>query len=119
MKRTAMFRVWCKRTKTMQGPGGWFLIQQNGELFSHGPMRPLVAESLDHYDVMFYSGYDDKNGTRIFTGDQLQGNEGIYTIVHEKGAFRCLHRAHRKFYIARHTWKDKEIVGNIYENPET
>ena len=72
-----------------------------------------------------YTGFDDKNGTKVFEGDILRLKRHLYVIEWKNG---CLYASQKNFLkgnvSARYLLieglvKDgAEVIGNIYESPE-
>ena len=114
--REIKFRVWCKRTETMQGPEGWFLLQQNGDLFSHGPMRPTRPEPAEHYELMQYMGLKDRRDVEIYVGDIFKVGRHIYPItISDFHGYRFMWGEDQ---LNKSIGIDGEVIGNIYENKE-
>ncbi len=117
------FRVWCKRTRTMQGTYGWFLLQQDGALFSHGLMRPATEEPLEHYEIMQYIGVRDKRGAEICEGDIVRYEGHVTDIYYHDARFmpreiegKC--GVFEDYTGTKYSWNELEVIGNVYENPE-
>ena len=75
------------------------------------------------FNLMQYTGLEDKNGKEIYEGDILfeSFGERYYKVIFENGSFR----AEFEGYFEEHSFEliyvvaqGCEIVGNIYENPE-
>ena len=129
--REIKFRAWDKRTNEMQGEGGWFLMQQNGVLASHGAMRGIMDEPIEHYEVMQYTGLKDKNGVEIYEGDVLNpcryktAIEFSCCVIFSMGMF-CLKENGRLVQNKKPLYKsldlgvqsnnEYEVIGNIYSD---
>ena len=70
-----------------------------------------------------YTGLTDKNGTKIFEGDIVKGNEEIFTkdlifnVVFDEYCRYMIVSSYGHYLLARNN-KDVEVIGNIHDNPE-
>lgn len=113
------FDVWCKRVKIMQGSAGWFLLNQNGSLMSHGPTRPVQFEPEDYYEILWYTGIEDKNGKEGRHKDIWTDGLNKYLVEwNNKGAkFQLEGITIPRIYSMAH-FPEGEIIGNAFNNPE-
>lgn len=99
------------------------LVYDNGE---GGELQLMKWEDVE---LMQYTGLKDKNGDEIYEGDLLKNNEPHESI---KVKWSNLKGAWTTGYLGLiadlqagfvdggdgETYNDREIIGNIYENPE-
>lgn len=89
----------------------------------HAPINDLFADKS--FVAMQFTGLTDKNGKEIYEGDVLSNSTGKIdkVIFYENGFFGKSKSNMGK----NHYWynplcvdyiKNKEVIGNIYENPE-
>ena len=76
----------------------------------------------EEIELMQYAGLKDKNGKEIYEGDilpftMITGKIENYYIVFRDGEFEAINKQDSNF-IWRSAWKESEVIGNIYENPE-
>lgn len=138
--REIKFRVWDKKNKKMyygdkkDEPN---MIGFDGEIYVTGSTGPMCdcGCSADYinwcnpgdYELMQYTGLNDKNGKKIYEGDIVRQRrflgwdkqngeryKDIYGVVRfENGMFTC--------GIVDNTiidWNKCEVIGNKWENPE-
>ena len=80
---------------------------------------------FDDYEcIMQSTGLKDKNGKEIFEGDIVKMAKDVYSeptyyeiVRHRGGEYRLESKQHGCELWLRHA--DCEIVGNVYENPES
>ena len=103
--REIKFRAWSKKYKWLMPMSDWL---SDGKSF--------LDEDLI---VMQYTGLKDKNGKEIYEGDILRyaengeiawDNQGYFGVTNF-GIGNC-HPLHLT------SQEDREIIGNIYDNPE-
>lgn len=66
-----------------------------------------------------YTGLKDKNGQEIYNGDIIKSNLSgiIYKIEWKEEYAQFIGHSLHSYYCPS-TWKNGEVIGNIYENPE-
>ena len=109
MNREIKFRAWDKENKKMWQFGLFDL--DDHYVYGEGECMP------DDVEIMQYTGLKDKNGKEIYEGDVLSGK----TLVgFEDGMFVPHYNMGREERLEDiEGWnKTREIIGNIYENPE-
>jgi hypothetical protein len=94
-------------------------IPQHFMRFKMSPEEWLVANDSKHFELMQYTGLQDKNGVEIYEGDIVftPNLDGIQNcpIEYSNGCFG--YRAKDGFY-SFPMFKDTEVIGNIWQNPE-
>lgn len=78
--------------------------------------------AVDPSTVGQYTGIKDKNGKEIYEGDILSNGSHVdWIVVYEEAAFKVKFPDPIKtdrYYLNRGMAEIREIIGNIYENPE-
>ena len=120
MNREIKFSAWQKWHEYMFTPDYIDFINGNIIIGEHdGDSR------YEDIPLMQYTGLKDKNGKEIYEGDVLSNSTGKIdkVIFYENGFFGKSKSNMGK----NHYWynplcadyiKNKEVIGNIYENPE-
>ena len=107
------FRAWDKETKTMNGMA---------EIYRNRNQEIELHPRDDEIILMQSTGLHDKNGKEIFEGDILGTKDGLLNGVVEYradlGMFVNSLIRYNNFERLCNIGSDREIIGNIYENPE-
>ncbi len=120
MKREIKFRAWDKINK---------------KIILHREILEQVIEyngcfDLDDFTIMQYTGLKDKNGKGIYEGDILKYEDNFdednmkITYIKWKEAYSGFlfseidKDGDSSFYGGIYCPEEKEIIGNIHENPE-
>ncbi len=124
--REIKFRAWNKKNKVMRVLCDTFYWIQIGvdRLFkselsffatSGYPKKELLASTIDGDIFMQYTGLKDKNGKEIYEGDIVlcsrHDGEDMHEIVIED-----IRQLPQFMFGSNLDWR--EVIGNIYENPE-
>lgn len=130
--RTIKFRAWHNTDKAMSEP---FMLNDIS-FWEVTDYKSKMTFKLSQCGLMQYTGLKDKNGKEIYEGDVLEwtlifksdfGKEDSvsktrYVVVYEMNNIMGIVGFYFKDttgkYIHFHNFKDIEIIGNIYENPE-
>lgn len=126
------FRVWDKRNNRIIMPRKFATIipvlDFNGNLgvmdtYKNWHWHGIVPE--DEYELMLFTGLQDKNGKEIYEADIVLYDRNIhkdidtakFKVVWAKDRY-VLQEIKHKYYIDDVTWELVEVIGNIYENPD-
>jgi len=115
--REIKFRAWDKHLKFMIPDCQKQYVPDDVPLCCFNDYLTMT----DRFDVMQYTGIKDKNGKEIYEGDILKhDNCWLATVGFDCGAFywqaECYKPEAQDWQDA--TYRDFEVIGNIYENPE-
>ena len=109
MKREIKFRAYSKCTEKMSD---WDFI--------HSVRNLHKLLTLDHVEIMQFTGLVDKNGREIYEGD-------IVKHLHSADTCIVMFEKETAMFLAREVGDETlgfgiedvtEVIGNIYENPE-
>jgi uncharacterized phage protein (TIGR01671 family) len=137
--REIKFRAWDKKTESMVEVMNLDYFTNSGctkkspsHLYVHeysisfnGETDSLQYDDIsDRFELMQYTGLNDKNGKEIYEWDILQwkfnNEDRLYKVLWDNGCGRWLVENINDTKDITHILHDSftEIVGNIYENPE-
>jgi uncharacterized phage protein (TIGR01671 family) len=138
MSREIKFRAWDAPNNEMRYSDkhdGEFYINLNGVMYMYG-IPKSKNQYFKSYDVMQFTGLQDKNGKPIFEGDILKSefvncyfaiewNNGaacydwyILTETKKQGASLAKSIEEAPAKAGKPFMEIVEVIGNIYENPE-
>lgn len=120
-----MFRIWDNKQQCWLR--GDYYLSQNGDLLSSDKKvfgtEKLSLMSDTRYVWQQDTGYDDKNGQRIYEGDICRitiDNEHIVCIVSyipSRASYMLLDNKYSAYYTFHNEVRELiEIVGNVFEN---
>jgi uncharacterized phage protein (TIGR01671 family) len=122
--RKIKFRAWHVEKKKMFAIDEIdFRVKTVSEFIPNHPTNRTGYDEYAFYELsplMQFTGLYDKNGKEIWEGDVINGNLGNLMIDFECGSFVAVRIKNPgiKFEIKNFNMKEKEVLGNIYENPE-
>ncbi len=102
--RKIKFRVWYRGNENIMRYDGFCL-------------NPIQNSEEQNGVIMQFTGLLDKNGKEIYEGDIMKTESGICEVKwYDKGAcFRWMFDGNSESPL---NYDDREVIGNIYENPE-
>lgn len=118
------FRAWLKEENKMIEPSDILSISFKLCEMTPNYLHGFEKEKYDFYDLelMQSTGFKDKNGKEIFEGDILGTKDGLLNGVVEYradlGMFVNSLIRYNNFERLCNVADNREILGNIYENPE-
>ncbi len=118
------FRAWDKYEEAMTDQQGIYF----GAMDHDETLESLLLCLEERYELMQSTGLKDKNEVEIFEGDIVRCTvdnwsngekfEQIDKVVYEDCMFTFSDGYKYDCSIAEPTYLSKEVIGNIYENPE-
>lgn len=127
------FRFWDTENKQMLAPQEDIAVTGNGKIiFDNGESAPYERyERVENWLPLQSTGLLDRNGKEIFEGDvvrvvptedrgRLEGDLGkvVWVAVQMCFAFEDRGGGWIGGVFFGHDTYDKEVIGNIYENPD-
>jgi uncharacterized phage protein (TIGR01671 family) len=115
--REIKFRAWDKMEE-MVYIDDFYWFEEEGVHDSNGEGHYC------HYELMQYTGLKDKNGKEIYEGDIIGNTKysEMYPkqIVFYNGSFGFWDKEDSipEFFMLYRYLSSREVIGNIYENPE-
>lgn len=121
MNRDIKFRAYDKINKEMvySDKEDCFYVNTKGVLFMFN--NPKKDEYYKSYDVMQYTGLEDKNGVEIYESDIVNRGDGVSgEVKFGRHLFEHTPFASQGYYFGNFHTLDGvlEVIGNAYENPE-
>jgi uncharacterized phage protein (TIGR01671 family) len=117
MNRVIKFRAWDKQRKSMHTVSSILFYCDPIEIDHDGNMGE--HKSVEHFELMQFTGLTDKNGHEIYEGDILyyQFEDSMYESVKWDADLACFVTSENGF-IGGDLSENSEVIGNIHENPE-
>ena len=118
------FRAWHNELGRMMSISDmWFNVDSLGEIgLNDAVMNDYITVSPDEIELMQSTGLKDKNGKEIFEGDVLTSQnypvKGVVEFRTDLGLWVHYLKRYSYFEYLGNVAGSKEIIGNIYENPE-
>ena len=136
--RVIKFRAWDKHAKSMHNLSSMLFYCDPMEIDHDGNMGE--HKSVEHFELMQFTGLTDKNGTEIYEGDIVALDHGdtkwvsALEVIHLNGSFQFKQKD-LPFPCGFVTYAEQccnmglldhhanlggiiKIIGNIHENPE-
>lgn len=118
--REIKFRAWDEEENR------WLSVEEIEKLLFLNPQVHPANRGVFHLDtltrksILFsgFTGLHDRNGKEIWEGDILMGKSGPKPVLWSEKEVAFVAAIDGYSYIPVDNWKNKEVIGNIYENPE-
>jgi len=114
------YRAWDKEFKEMVQVNALVLDEQVIKVTYKN--KNVVKDDVKEYVLMQSTGFKDKNGKEIFEGDVLGTKDGLLNgfieYREDLGMFVNSLIRYNNFERLCNVASDREIIGNVYENPE-
>lgn len=116
------FRAWDKEHKYMEYTDKNLVVcfsDEGVEVTDHTTFSHSCT-SMQNYELMQSTGLKDMKDTEIYEGDIVKNAyDETYAVKWFDAAFHLEEKYNGGFdYFGLHSGDNKEIIGNIYENPE-
>lgn len=114
------YRAWDKEFKEMVQVNALVLDEQVIKVTYKN--KNVVKDDVKEYELMQSTGLKDKNGKEIFEGDILTSQnypvKGVVEFRTDLGLWVHYLKGYNYFEYLGNVAGSKEIIGNIYENPD-
>ena len=118
------FRAWDKVNKKLKQVYS-IDFDENGEIQSikdeyTKPNEMYAMFEIEYFELMQSTGLKDMKDTEIYEGDIVKNEyDEIYVVKWFDAGFHLEEKYNGGFdYFELHFGDNKEVIGNIYENPE-
>jgi|LGOV01.1.fsa_nt_gb uncharacterized phage protein (TIGR01671 family) len=115
---THKYRAWDPEIREMRGVSG-IHCGLNAVEFSTDELGTL-PHNLDEYELMPYTGFNDRNGREIYEGDIILTTSGVKTVVFSDdiGCFEATDTTGARGLYGYVVNDGVAVISNIYETPD-